>query len=64
MENNDKNTENDTTGKNAVMQSKKLRLQELIQKNPKCKICNTLTHEWLDGDYTSLICDSSICLIR
>lgn len=31
-------------------------------KNPKCEICKTdLTHEWLDGDYSLLICDKKVC---
>jgi len=30
--------------------------------NPKCEICNTnISHEWLDGDYTVLICDKKEC---
>lgn len=30
--------------------------------NPKCKICGKeLTHEWLDGDYSLLLCDSKEC---
>lgn len=29
---------------------------------PKCKICNVdLTHEWLGGDYTLLMCDKKEC---
>ena len=29
---------------------------------PKCKICNVdLTHEWLAGDYTLLLCDKEQC---
>jgi hypothetical protein len=63
MENNDKNTENDTTAKTLLCKVKN-EVAGTYTKEPKCKICNTLTHEWLDGDYTSLICDSSICLIR
>lgn len=32
-------------------------------KNPKCCICNvSLTHEWLDGDYTLLLCGNKECL--
>jgi hypothetical protein len=31
-------------------------------KEPKCKICNVdLTHEWLGGDYTLLICENKQC---
>lgn len=29
---------------------------------PKCKICDAdLTHEWLGGDYTLLMCDKKEC---
>jgi len=32
-------------------------------KEPKCEIFDTdLTHEWLGGDYTLLLCESPICL--
>ncbi len=31
-------------------------------KEPKCQICGVdLTHEWLDGDYTLLMCDKEEC---
>lgn len=30
--------------------------------NPKCVICKKdLTHKWLDGDYTLLMCGSESC---
>jgi hypothetical protein len=30
--------------------------------HPVCSMCNTpLTHEWLDGDYTMLICKEQKC---
>jgi hypothetical protein len=29
---------------------------------PKCKICNVdITHEWLDGDYSLLMCGEKEC---
>jgi hypothetical protein len=29
---------------------------------PKCKICNVcISHKWLDGDYTLLMCDKKEC---
>lgn len=30
--------------------------------DPKCKICGIdLTHDWLDGDYSLLLCDKKDC---
>lgn len=30
--------------------------------NPKCKICgDNITHEWLDGDYSLLMCGKDEC---
>jgi len=34
----------------------------MFVKEPKCKICKiTLTHDWLGGDYTLLMCDDKNC---
>lgn len=31
--------------------------------NPKCKFCKTeISHEWLNGDYSLLVCDNKKCL--
>ena len=30
--------------------------------NPKCQICKIdISHEWLDGDYSLLMCDKKEC---
>jgi hypothetical protein len=30
--------------------------------NPKCCVCQTpISHEWLAGDYTMLVCESEKC---
>lgn len=63
MLNTEKNTPIPQYNKNAVIQSKIKVVHGNYTKEPKCKICNTdLSHEWLNGDYTLLVCDSSICL--
>lgn len=37
-------------------------VQGTYVKNPKCEVCKVhLTHEWLDGDYTLLLCSKKEC---
>lgn len=34
----------------------------VFEEYPKCKICNcSITHEWLDGDYSLLMCGKKEC---
>ncbi len=45
-----------------VRRSKIKIIHETFVEEPKCKICNVdITHEWLDGDYTLLMCDKIEC---
>lgn len=38
-------------------------IELVIKRDPKCQICKKeLSEEWLDGDYSLLICDNKECL--
>ena len=46
----------------AVRRSKIKVIRGTFIEEPKCKICNVdLTHEWLGGDYTLLMCGKKEC---
>ncbi len=45
-----------------VRQSKIKVIHGTFVEEPKCKICETdISHEWLDGDYSLLMCDKKEC---
>lgn len=46
----------------AVRRSKIKVIYGTFVEEPKCKICNIdISHEWLGGDYTLLMCDKKDC---
>lgn len=58
-----KNKKTKSLKESALVKSEIKVIHGTLVEEPKCKICNTdLSHEWLGGDYTLLVCDKLECL--
>ena len=56
------NNENKALSQYAVRRSEIKVIHGTFVEELKCKICNVdLTHEWLGGDYTLLMCEKKEC---